>query len=390
MLQLTDDPQYDLTCLGDWFALVPQRLGTSAVLDSAAAAFVAGLRGVRAGGEQSVSGLVKYGKAISSLRDTIDDPDKAKSPYTLCAIFLLMIAQSWFDKDAAGNVGHMEGIAHILNASVGEKWDEGFDTTMRLNMIYPASVVAIMDPNITLDPWYLEQCTPVHGPYRPLDKEHGQPIESLDVPAVMHFPKFTREPHLHAAEMRTTYTRLKGEAAFSLKRVHMMEGIVAAAEHVKVDQMRALIQLETAYGLLLCYALVLNALLAAMDPFNDVLAAEAMDMARQAIAITESAAGHLPLGTGCTPVPLFAAWLATDDEEVVTGIIKALATVDVHFVDSMYVNHIRDLKKRVRQIRQDTLDAMTGGFQSPGDVLFGGGEYDSMGFDWKIPKAAAS
>lgn len=390
MLQLTDNPQYDLTCLGDWFATIPQRLGTSPALDSAAAAFIAGLRGVRRGGEHSVSALVQYGKAISSLRDTIAEPERAKSPHTLCAIFMMLIAQGWFDKQTTSGISHMEGITHILNASAGEKWDDGFDTIMRLNMIYPASVEAILNPNIKVDPWYLKEWHPVYGPYRPLDKECGQPIESLDVPSVLNFPKYTREPYAHEAEMKTTYTRLKAEVAFSLKRVHMMEGVVAAAEHVKTEQMRALIQLETAYGLLVCYALVLNALLTAMDPFNGVLEAEGMDMAKQAIAITESAADHLPLGTGCTPITLFGAWLATDDEEIVAGIVRAMTTVEVRYIDWTYVRRIRELKHRVRQIRQETLESMTGVCNLPGDVLFGDGLYDSMVFDWALPKAAPS
>lgn len=31
----------------------------------------------------------------------------------------------------------MEGVAHLLNASAGEEWTDEFNSTMRLNMIYP-------------------------------------------------------------------------------------------------------------------------------------------------------------------------------------------------------------------------------------------------------------
>lgn len=92
LLQFTD-PQYDLTCFGPWFLGIPMRLGSSSVLDAAAAAFVSGLRRVRSSGEQDVQSLVKYGAALKSLRDTLQKPTEAKSPYTLCAIFLIMIAQ---------------------------------------------------------------------------------------------------------------------------------------------------------------------------------------------------------------------------------------------------------------------------------------------------------
>lgn len=150
VLQITD-PKYDLTCFGDWFVGVPARLGSVEVLDKAADAFVAGLTGLRSG-SQSVGSMVKYGKALTSLRSTLMDPKQASSPNTLCAIFMIMVCQGWYSRSEDGSFSHMEGIAHLLNASAGQDWDDSFDSTMRFNMIYPAvsflfslSVLATLD-----------------------------------------------------------------------------------------------------------------------------------------------------------------------------------------------------------------------------------------------------
>lgn len=136
VLQITD-PKYDLTCFGEWFVGVPARLGTSEVLDKAADAFVAGLGGLRTG-KQTVDSMVKYGKALTSLRATLMQPGTASSPHTLCAIFMIMVCQGWYSRTDDGSFSHMEGIAHLLNASAGQDWEDGFDATMRFNMIYPA------------------------------------------------------------------------------------------------------------------------------------------------------------------------------------------------------------------------------------------------------------
>lgn len=249
---------------------------------------------------------------------------------------------------------------------------------------------AILNPNIKVDPWYLTQWKPLYGPYMPLDEECGQPIESLDVPAVLDFPKFVREPELHLHEMRISYIRLKSECSFSLNRVAMMEDIVATEQPAKPDQMRALVQLETAYTLLLCYALILNALLCAMDPLEPTFYLEALDLSRQAIDITKRSADHVPLGTGCIPVALFAAWIATDDEEIIQGIISSLKAVDVHFVDTKYVRQMRDLKRRIRQLKKDSLDRLEKEHSASPSTIYDDLVFDNMDFNWGLGSTSPS
>lgn len=87
-----DDPQFDLKCFGDWFARIPTRMGTNELLDNATETFLDAFDDLRSG-QQSLTTLSKYGKALTLLTSALADPKQTKSPYTLCSIFMIMIAQ---------------------------------------------------------------------------------------------------------------------------------------------------------------------------------------------------------------------------------------------------------------------------------------------------------
>lgn len=74
---------------------VPRRLGINLALDAASDALVAAHTNFCSNGrfvpEQGF--LAKYSQALNALRDILDDPDKAYSSETLCAIMILMIVQ---------------------------------------------------------------------------------------------------------------------------------------------------------------------------------------------------------------------------------------------------------------------------------------------------------
>ena len=86
------EPRFDVNSLGTWFVDVPARLGTSTLLDTSAAAFVAAIADLRSG-KPTVTALAQYGKALNCLRATLRDPVEAKAPYTLASIFMLMVSQ---------------------------------------------------------------------------------------------------------------------------------------------------------------------------------------------------------------------------------------------------------------------------------------------------------
>lgn len=67
-------------------------MGSNELLDNATETFLDSFDDLRSG-QQSLSTLSKYGKSLTSLTYALQDPQQTKSPYTLCSIFMIMIAQ---------------------------------------------------------------------------------------------------------------------------------------------------------------------------------------------------------------------------------------------------------------------------------------------------------
>ena len=80
---------------GGYLGDIPRRLGTNQALDAASDALVTAHTNFCSNGyfipQSDV--ITKYSEALNALRDTLDDPDKAHSSETLCAIMVLMIVQ---------------------------------------------------------------------------------------------------------------------------------------------------------------------------------------------------------------------------------------------------------------------------------------------------------
>ena len=87
--------QYNLAwTYGDYLNFVPARLGTNEALDTATDTFISALRRYSGSGTSTHPAVLeKYGLALSSLRRCLNDPVKAKTPETLCAILFLWNSQ---------------------------------------------------------------------------------------------------------------------------------------------------------------------------------------------------------------------------------------------------------------------------------------------------------
>lgn len=86
------DPRFDLSVYGGFVKELPRRLGTNEALDSAVVALTTILPVVQTR-QQSAETFHKYGLALRSLRECLGDPVKARSPDTLCALYLTVICQ---------------------------------------------------------------------------------------------------------------------------------------------------------------------------------------------------------------------------------------------------------------------------------------------------------
>lgn len=92
------DLRYNLAwSFGPFLEHVPQRLGTNTALDAAVQVIIAAHANHCAHRKNLPDVLVKYSRALTQLRLSLDDALIAQSPETLCAVMLLLLCQVGFE-----------------------------------------------------------------------------------------------------------------------------------------------------------------------------------------------------------------------------------------------------------------------------------------------------
>ncbi|CEJ95267.1 hypothetical protein VHEMI10756 [[Torrubiella] hemipterigena] len=359
-LLMTKNAKYSLNCFGQLFACIPSRLGADDVLDLSADAFLEGLVGIWAPSpKQRVKAMTKHGVALRCLRNALYNPALAKSPYTLYATILFMISRNWFSKDCAAHVSHMEGIAYLLNTSARDEWTCQ-DDNLRVCIIYPAAIEAIVNPKIKVSQWYKFRDTPAFGPHQPLHEHHGQPVQSLTLSAILDFPRLLDEPERNQGTILAEYMRLRYEYPVILKRLNALRNAMDSMGPRR-NLVAAQVQLETACIYMLSYTLILNAFLAALDPLNTTLHHESIELASEAIRLSKESGSHLPARMGFVPWALLAAWATASDENVTRTVVRMIQqrdVYDVYYADLAYIRMFRSLQQRILMLRLSTIKSL--------------------------------
>jgi len=86
------DIRYAVSYYGSFLRDVPQRLGSSIVLDSAVKAVSTAYPVLRTGSVPP-NALLHYGQSLRALRDCLNNPSEARAAHTLCAVYLITVCQ---------------------------------------------------------------------------------------------------------------------------------------------------------------------------------------------------------------------------------------------------------------------------------------------------------
>lgn len=179
----------------------------------------------------------------------------------------------------------------------------------------------------------------------------------MNLSTILSIPTFVSAPEDHLCQIKCTYRQLQLELPLLRGRLRILAETTYSSGP-EPDQLYKLLQLESTCIFLLSYALILNAVLMAVDPQNITLYSESQGLALEAITISQQTAAHLPAGMGFIPYALFAAWVATDNTEIMKGIASTMAMSDVYFADAKYVLMFRALKTRLQALREKTQVAL--------------------------------
>ncbi|KAJ5127227.1 hypothetical protein N7448_008006 [Penicillium atrosanguineum] len=302
------DIRYDITFYGPFLKDLPRRLGHSAALDAATKALVSSYPYFH-GREVPHGVLIHYGKSLRTLRETLNDPAKIQSPDTLCAIYLISICQGWLRKHEKQQVSHGQAIAHLLKIIDVRKWDSGFERDLLITMSVPVIFEGLGNPRIRMPSGFWESIMALIPPGSP-PQDENLPRSTTTLLSLSKFPGYLQRPYPYLAEITEAYTRLRedGQRIRSFLDQWVLADPACFSSSVAGQRSRY----QAGYTVVTALALLLNALLRALDSSNTTLSQESAFFCEQIIAEAESACNYRPLGAAYVAPCLVVALAVTE------------------------------------------------------------------------------
>lgn len=163
-----------------------------------------------------------------------------------------------------------------------------------------------------------------------------------------------RHPTLYLSEVQWRYPRLRADCQTVRIRLAKMTELVSSS---KVDPatMKIYVHGQTAYGLALAMATILNGILRAFDPCGTSLDEDSANFVHEIIALAERASPFRPLAASYIPLCLTTAWAATDDISRKGDIEKYLAEYRSDLADARWLESAIWLKAQYGSWRRKSL-----------------------------------
>ncbi|KAB8071942.1 hypothetical protein BDV29DRAFT_178331 [Aspergillus leporis] len=314
-IHASTDLRYNLAwAYGGFLRDVPPRLGTNEALDTAADAVVSMHSSFCVNRTMSVRALGKYSHALHTLRSYLDDPRKASSTDTLCAVMLLLIVQGFLGTHGNVSTGHAEGAAQILKARKHFRPRDDFEAKLLLTLRGPVLFEGLFTDRISLrgKEWEDLVENDLDG-----DSPDGQMMRCLArVPGIRErtATSFPGDPEFDVLrdDARSLYETYQGVlTALQARTTEIEVPRATGSQHFLLT--RLYVHYQRLYGIGLTVAIILNCLLRALDPDDDTLELESTYFAQEIMFISESAKAFRPLGSHYMMVCLLTAWVGTRD-----------------------------------------------------------------------------
>ncbi|KAL4750565.1 hypothetical protein BDW72DRAFT_203832 [Aspergillus terricola var. indicus] len=301
---------------GGYLVGVPQRLGVNEALDAAVDALVTAHQAYAACKEITVGSLTKYSRALSALRQCLDDSLTAGSSETLCAVSVLLVVQYLVGPSDLRWTGHVEGAARILKARGSCAPRDNFERILLLSLRGPVLFEGLFNPRIDLTP---TEWTELVQNELDAGTPEGEMLLNLSrVRDILSRVK-TNEHGLAGllilqAEMRSLYTKSRKICDVFRAHLHEIENPAQNGPPNPYGLSPVLLHALTQrfYGLSITIALYMNYALEAITMDSNVTA-DANYLALEMITIAEDAIRYRPFGAGYVTMGLIAALMTVKD-----------------------------------------------------------------------------
>ncbi|GAB1196625.1 hypothetical protein APSETT444_005898 [Aspergillus pseudonomiae] len=291
---------------GGFLRDVPPRLGTNEALDTAADAVISMHSDFCVTRKLSVQALSKYGRALNTLHTYLDDPVKAASTDTLCAVTILLLCQLF------------EGLfVNSIDLS-GEEYESLVESD-------------------------LDAGTPDGQMMRCLARVPGiRERIAATMPGDAGFESLRQEA-------RDLYESYQGVLTALQARTTSVETPLATGSMYRMCTLLHA-QYQRMYGLGLTVAIILNCLARALDPDDPVLPVESTYFAQEIVLLSDSQVAFRPLGSFYMLICLLTARVGTTDKILRTTAERALDSYQREFDGRRAAETIAEFEEKVQHL----------------------------------------
>ncbi len=163
-------------------------------------------------------------------------------------------------------------------------------------------------------------------------------------------PDFVRHPAVHLSEVKSRYPQLRGGCQKLHLRLAEKTELISSGK-TDPSTMKVYAHSQTAYGMALTLATVLNSILRAFDPCGICLVEDSALFVYEIITLAERASQFRPLAASYIPLCLMTAWAATDDISRKVDIEKHLADYQTDLAEARWLESAIWLKAQYRSPR---------------------------------------
>ncbi|KAK2760762.1 hypothetical protein FQN54_001998 [Arachnomyces sp. PD_36] len=303
---------------------IPQRLGRNEALDISVDTLATAHSTFCSQGLVSVEGITKYSRALSVLRTYLNDPIKARTPETLCAVSLLLICQNFLGQPDLRFSGHAEGAVQILKARRHMTPQDDFEERILLSLRGPVLFEGLFNDRIQLSAQEWKDLIE-----SALDKStsEGHMMRCLArLPVIMRRGRNTFEGDPVRIELRDELRIQYETTKLIVEELGQRWGTLGPLDDNPPSiALRLHSHYQRMYALGLLVGIIINCVLSAFDTDNcETLMIDSTYYAAEILALAPEATRYRPIGASYMALCLMGAWAGTDDGDLRTLIEIAL------------------------------------------------------------------
>ncbi|SPO02594.1 uncharacterized protein DNG_05267 [Cephalotrichum gorgonifer] len=304
--------------------------------------------------------LVAYVHALKCLRVLLADRVTAQTPDTLCAIYIVMLCQSWIGNPDDKLVGHSEAVVHILNCIAVNRWKGHFENQLFMTLSLSVLPESIYNPAIRPGPWF-QRIVDNFSVYKTTSQKNGGPGPAVGVLTLMRLVEFVRDQQGDIGDIQAGYDAMfhqTAQARENLARMFASQGshrnnpgnpnpmVPGGAE---MEKIRLLCQAQ--YALLLSATMLVNGVLSAIMPSNAEIPKQVAGYPDELVELTRQTAKYKPIGSGFMPTCLLMACATTTDRSHMAKMTGALAEYGTGAMESKWGYWASQMRSQFQDMR---------------------------------------